>query len=390
MAYMPLNNVYPNFYAVLVEPTRRYSIERDPVFLLIEEIINYSLRYHNLHDWIPPVNLDVARSMNVFTYFNENFAATVINRDTEEQAMWLANRLGFNEGRWLDFIDHEEARQYQEYYLLNLYYYNRPFLFQMFSFACYASRIALQRNRHSLINDVVWALLATLRQILPNEEYYREIYFVANLYNNQHIDNQPHDADEGLGGIVDEDNSSSGNERSVSLVRVDPILLFVEELIDYSLRFDDLHGWIPPIDLGTLRGTEMRYFTENLGRAITHSSTEEHAVHAAQQRGFNEERWLELCIPSEARNFQNYFLRQVFHFNDATVMLSFACYSSKLAMRRNRNSLVNEVVSALVHFLRQYYPHRQHYREFDDWASEYNVFLLANSDDDGLGSEDDD
>ncbi|CAL1297297.1 unnamed protein product [Larinioides sclopetarius] len=390
MAYMPLNYEYPNLYVVYIEPTRNYSLERDPIFLLIEEVIDYSLRHHNLHNWIPPVNLYVARSLNVITYFNENFASSVISPDMEEQAMRLARSLGFDEERWLEFIDDEEARHYQEYYLFTIFRENRPCLFQMFSFACYSSRKALQRNRPSLVTDVVWALLAVLREILSYEEYYRRFYCVVNVHNDQHRINRSHDVDEGIGGIADEDNSSSGNGIRLPFFPANAIFLFVEELIDYSLRYDNLNSWIPAVKIETLLKTEIRYFTENIGRAVTHSCTIENAVLEAHDRGFEEKKWLDLYKPSEARNFQDYFFREltnavILGLNNVFLIFSFAYYSSKLAIQQNRNGLVNEVASALFYFLSERYPHQQHYTEFDREAIAYNrAHRHSDSVDDGV------
>lgn len=377
MAYMQFNNYHPVLYADYVWPTRRYSIGSDPVILLIEEVIDYSLRRHNLPHWTPPVDLDFARRMNDIRYFNPNFAATAIRPCIERQAMQLANRRGFNDEVWLGFTDHEKARRYLENYISYIHYFEKPFLFQMFSFACYASRIALQNHRHSLVNDVVWAFHAVLLEILPNEEYVRQTYFVASVYYNLDIDNATRDIDEGVG---DEDTSSSW-------CLTDMVFLFVEELINDSLRQERLYHWYPCIDLETLRKKEMSYFTENIGEAVTHVVTEYEAVSRAQQLGFDVERWLGICRSSEARTILESFLMHLFRPDNVFPMLSFACYCSKLALQRDRNSLVNEVVWALFVTLRKYYPLRQHYEDFDELARQYIDFVgHMNSEDEGIGN----
>ncbi|KAF8789279.1 Halomucin like protein [Argiope bruennichi] len=384
--------MFPNFQISYIDYSRRHSIEYDPFLLLIEEVIDYSLRFHNLHGWIPPQNLDVLRSLHRKTYFNENFATTVINPAMEEQAVRLAHSLGFNEGRWLRFTEHEEARRSQEYYFLGIFYYNNPYLFQMFSFAGYASKIAVQNNRYSLVNDVVWALLQALRKILPYDEYYNEDYFVSIEYDDQQGGgHQLHDVDEGIEGTVDEDSSSGGNNEGSFVIKTDPILFFAAELIDYSLRYNNLHSWIPPVDLKFFHKYEMRYFKENLGKAVTHSCIEEEAIYMARERGFNEQRWLEIYTPSEARSFQDYYIWEVFNSNEQNVfrVFSFACYVSKIALQNNRNSLVNVVVSALFNFLSAYYPYHRQYKEFDAVAITYNNdhhHFHSQSDDEGVAA----
>ncbi|KAF8789281.1 hypothetical protein HNY73_007227 [Argiope bruennichi] len=164
------------------------------------------------------------------------------------------------------------------------------------------------------------------------------------------------------------------------LIDFEPLMLFVEEIIDYSLCQHYLSNWIPPMNLEYLRLKHFakRYFQDSIGEAICHSCTERDAVSLAVELGFNEKMWLNL-EPSEAREqLVGYLWLLLTHSQgpkESAIfqMFSLGCYLVKEAMKRKLNALANEVVQALVRTCCLQFPYEKQYTKYAALADSYNL-----------------
>ncbi|CAL1285819.1 unnamed protein product [Larinioides sclopetarius] len=164
------------------------------------------------------------------------------------------------------------------------------------------------------------------------------------------------------------------------LIAYEPLTLFVEEIIDYSFRQNNLFNWIPPMNLAylRLRYPGKQYFDDRIGKAIIHSCIERDAIISALRFRFDENLWLNLN-PENARQQLIAHLGLMLMYPRVPVhlaafqMFSFGCYVGRTAMKRQLNGLVNEVVQALVRTCCVHFPYEQQYIEYLAIAESYNV-----------------
>ncbi|GBN00162.1 hypothetical protein AVEN_161703-1 [Araneus ventricosus] len=163
------------------------------------------------------------------------------------------------------------------------------------------------------------------------------------------------------------------------LIAYEPLMLFVEEIIDYSLRQNNLLNWNPAMNLEYLRlqHADKRYFDDRIGEAIGHSCTERAAINSALKLGFDENSWLTLD-PENARERLIEYLGLMLNHDQVNIdlavfqLFSFGCYVGRAAMKRRLNGLTNEVVQALVRTCCVHFPYEKQYVEFLTYAESYN------------------